>query len=427
MSSESILLKNIENPNSADIHEYKKIGGYRSLQKALERTQGEIIDEVKKAKLRGRGGAAFPTAIKWTFASADPKFPKYILCNADEGEPGTFKDRYILERNPHLLIEGIIISGYAIGAESGYIYLRGEYPKAKKILERAIEQAYANGFLGEDILRKGVQFHLAVYQGAGAYICGEETALMESLEGDRGSPRIKPPFPVNVGVWKKPTIINNVETLSNIPYIIKIGGESYAKIGSAGSPGPKLYCVSGHVEKPGVYELPMGTSLREIIYTHGGGIRGGKKLKAVIPGGISTSVLPSDRIDCPMDFDSMPKHESMLGSGGVIVMDESTCLVRVCYRSLRFFEHESCGKCTPCREGTGWLRNILERIENGEGNEDDIDLMLSVADHIVGKTFCPLGDRAASVVQSFIKEFRSEFEEHIKGATCSTSTDKGMD
>lgn len=415
---ETVLLKNIENKNSADIGEYKKAGGYSSLSAALAMQPKEIIEEVKKSNLRGRGGAGFPVAMKWTFASADPKFPKYLLCNADEGEPGTFKDRPILEKNPHLLIEGMVISGYALGAEYGYIYLRGEYPEAKNILNRAIKQAYDNAILGDDILGKKVKFHLAVHQGAGAYICGEETALIESLEGDRGQPRIKPPFPVNVGVFSRPTVVNNVETLSNLPFIIQIGGEAYAKIGSPECPGPKLYCVSGHIEKPGVYELPMGTTLKEIIYTHCGGMKGGKKLKAVIPGGISTPVLPPEMIDCKMDFVNMPKQGSMLGSGAVIVMDETVCLVEVCYRALKFFEHESCGKCTPCREGTGWLRSILGRIEQGGGMEGDIDLLLSVSSSILGKTFCPLGDGAASVVQNFIKHFRSEFEEHIRAKAC---------
>jgi len=415
---ERVLLKNIDNPSSAEITEYRRAGGYESLSRALGLLPKDIIDEVKKSGLRGRGGAGFPVAMKWTFAAADPKFPKYLLCNADEGEPGTFKDRPILERNPHLLIEGMAISAYALGAEYGYIYLRGEYPAAKGILNRAISQAYENGFLGDNISGKGIKFHLAVHQGAGAYICGEETALIESLEGDKGQPRIKPPFPVNVGAFGKPTIVNNVETLSNLPHIVTIGGDEYAKIGSSDCPGPKLYCVSGHVERPGVYELPMGTSLREIIFTHCGGIKDGKKLKAVIPGGISTPVLPPDKIDCPMDFVNMPKHGSMLGSGAVIVMDESVCLVKVCYRALKFFEHESCGKCTPCREGTEWLRKILGRIEKGEGQEGDIDLLLAVSGNIMGKTFCPLGDGAASVVQNFIRHFRPEFEAHVKTKSC---------
>ncbi len=411
----SYLLRNIENPNSTDLGEYEKAGGYQGLRKALETEPKALIEEVKKSGLRGRGGAGFPTGMKWTFANADPKFPKYLLCNADEGEPGTFKDRPILEKNPHLLIEGMAVSGHALKAQYGYIYLRGEYPHAGNVLNAAIKQAYEKGYLGENIMGKGVKFELTVHQGAGAYICGEETALIESLEGKRGQPRIKPPFPVNVGAFALPTVVNNVETLSNIPVIMEIGAEAYSKIGSPDCPGPKLYSVSGHVQRPGVYELPMGTTLREIIYTHAGGIRGGKTLKAVIPGGISTPVLPPDKIDCPMDFVSMPKHGSMLGSGAVMVFDESVCLVRVCLRAMRFFEHESCGKCTPCREGTGWLRRVLERIEKGRAEKDDIDIMSDIAGNILGKTFCPLGDGAATVVINFLKHFRPEFEEHLKG------------
>ncbi len=410
---EKILLRNIDNPNSADIGEYIKAGGYKAISKAIEMKPSGIIDEVKRSGLRGRGGAGFPTGMKWAFAAADPKMPRYMLCNADEGEPGTFKDRPILEKNPHLLIEGMVISGYALEAEYGYIYLRGEYPKAKDILEDAIKQAHDKGYLGNSVIGKGIRFHLHVHQGAGAYICGEETALIESLEGKRGQPRIKPPFPVNEGFLSKPTIINNVETLANIPYIIEIGADAYAGIGSPDCPGPKLYSVSGHVKRPGVYELPMGTTLREIIYTHCGGIRDDKKLKAVIPGGISTPILPADGIDCPMDFVNMPKRGSMLGSGAVMVFDETVDLVKVCYRAIKFFEHESCGKCTPCREGVGWMRAILERISNGSGRDGDIDLLIEVSNNIAGKTFCPLGDGAAMVVQNFAKHFRSEFEEKI--------------
>lgn len=415
---EKVLLKNIDNPNSSDINEYLKSGGYQSLSKALGLQPKDILEEVKKAGLRGRGGAGFPTGMKWSFAVADPKFPKYLLCNADEGEPGTFKDRPILEKNPHLLIEGMVISGYALGSEYGYIYLRGEYPHAGDILNRAISEAYGRSYLGDNIIGKNIKFHLFVYQGAGAYICGEETALIESIEGKKGQPRNKPPFPVNSGAWDMPTIVNNVETLSNIPYIMEIGGEAYSKIGSRDCPGPKLYSVSGCVEKPGIYELPMGTSLRDIIYKHAGGIRDGKKLKAVIPGGISTPVLPADSIDCAMDFVAMPRAGSMLGSGAVIAMDESVCMVRVTHRALKFFEHESCGKCVPCREGTDWLRKILERIENGGGREGDIGLLSDVAENISGKTFCPLGDGAAGVVTGMLKHFRNEFEEHVKQGKC---------
>lgn len=406
---EQVLLKNTGNPGSARIEEYLKAGGYRSLPKALARQPKEIIDIVRQSGLRGRGGAGFPTGTKWSFVAADPKTPKYLVCNADEGEPGTFKDKPILEKNPHLLIEGMAIAGYALGAQSGYIYLRGEYPFARQVLEGAIAEAAERGFLGDNVAGAGVKFHLHLRQGAGAYICGEETALLESLEGRRGQPRSRPPFPANVGAWGMPTSVNNVETLANVPYIMEIGAEAYSKIGTQGSPGPKLFCVSGCVEKPGVYELPMGTTLREIIYTHAGGIRGGKKLKAVFPGGISTPVLPADRIDCPMDFVSMTKFESMLGSGAVIVLDESVSMVQVAWRALKFFEHESCGKCTPCREGTGWLRKILERQAAGQGRAEDIQTLQTVAAGMSGRCFCPLGDGAAATLSSILKHFGGEF------------------
>jgi NADH-quinone oxidoreductase subunit F len=412
------LLRGIEDPATAGIAGYRLMGGYRSLRKAMETGRRDIIEEVRKSGLRGRGGAGFPTGIKWLFASADPKFPKCVICNADEGEPGTFKDRPILEHKPHLLIEGMVIAAYALMAEYGYIYLRAEYPAARHALERAIGEAYAEGFLGEDVLGKGVRLNLFLHTGAGAYICGEETALIESLEGKRGQPRLKPPFPVNSGAFSMPTIVNNVETLANIPYIIEVGAEAYARIGSRECPGPKLFSVSGHVERPGVYELPMGTTLRDLIYEHCGGVRGGKKLKAVIPGGVSTPVIPADKIDCRMDFITMRSYGSMLGSGGVIVFDEGTCLVRVCRRISQFYERESCGKCTPCREGTGWLRSVLERIENGNGKAGDIELLLDIARNVAGKTFCSLGESAASAVQHFIKYFRDEFEGHIRESKC---------
>jgi len=415
---DTFLLKNIDRPGSAGIGEYRKAGGYENLKKALGMKPEDIIEAVKKSGLRGRGGAGFPTGMKWDFANRDPKFPKYLVCNADEGEPGTFKDRPILEKNPHLLIEGMAISAYALKSEQGYIYLRAEYPAAKDILEQAIKEAREANVLGENIFGSGFNFDLAVHRGAGAYICGEETALIESLEGKRGQPRLKPPFPVNSGAWGMPTIVNNVETLSNLPLIIGIGPEKYAEIGSEECPGPKLFSVSGFVEKPGVYELPMGVTLKEIIYDHCGGIKGGGTLKAVIPGGISTPVLPPDMIDCKMDFVNLPKAGSMLGSGAVMVFDESVCLVRVCMRAMKFFEHESCGKCTPCREGTGWLRNILERIENGFGRKGDVELLQEVASNIAGKTFCPLGEGAASVVLNFIKHFGDEFEQHVSQKTC---------
>ena len=411
---EKILLRNTDNPHSAHIDEYMKAGGYSALQRALEMKPAEIVDEVKRSGLRGRGGAGFPTGMKWSITIADPVTPKYLICNADEGEPGTFKDRGILEKNPHLLLEGIVISAYALGAAQGYIYLRGEYRGSENILLRAVQEACEKDYLGNDILGKGIAFHVHVHSGAGAYICGEETALIESLEGKRGQPRIKPPFPVNKGFLMKPTVVNNVETLANIPYIIEIGGEAYARIGSPGCPGPKLYSVSGHVKDPGLYELPMGTSLREIIYTHCGGIMNDRELKAVIPGGISSPVLTPDKIDCPMDFDHLPRVGSLHGSGAVIVFDETVDMARVCLRIITFFENESCGKCTPCREGVGWLRSIIERICNGAGRSDDLDLLKEVSHNIHGKTLCPLGDSAAMVVQSFIGNFRDEFADRIR-------------
>ncbi len=412
---ERFLLKGIENPNSADINFYIEQGGYQALQKALEIAPADVIDMVRKANLRGRGGVGFSTGMKWYFCSLNKDIsPKYLIANADEGEPGTFKDRTILEKRPHLLIEGMVIAGYAYGAEYGYIYLRGEYPKAKVILNKAIEEAYSKGYLGYNIIGKGVKFHLMVHQGAGAYICGEASSLLESLEGKRGHPRIPYYRLANVGAWGKPTIVNNVETLSNVPLIIQIGPEEYRKIGPSNSPGPKLFAISGHVNKPGLYELPMGTSLRELIYTHAGGIKGGKKLKAVIPGGISTPVLPADKIECAMDFDSMKKAGSELGSGAVMVIDETTCMVRVLWRALKFYEHESCGKCTPCREGTGWLRRIVERIENGKGRDDDIEVINDILDNIRDRCFCPLGESLPIVIEPMLMHFKDEFEEHIR-------------
>jgi NADH-quinone oxidoreductase subunit F len=407
---EKVLLRGA---GSACIDEYIKAGGYGALKKALDMKPFDVIDEVRRSGLRGRGGAGFPTGMKWSFAVADPQTPKYLLCNADEGEPGTFKDRAILERNPQLLIEGMVISGYAIGAAQGYIYLRGEYRNIRDILSNAIREAYDKRCLGDNILGRGVGFHLHVHCGAGAYICGEETALIESLEGKRGQPRNKPPFPVNEGFSLKPTIVNNVETLVNIPYIIEIGADAYSKIGSPESPGPKLYSVSGHVQRPGVYELPMGVPLGEIIYTHCGGIIGDKRLKAVIPGGISTPVLTPEKIDCKMDFRSLAMAGSLLGSGAVVAFDETSDMVKICLRIARFFEHESCGKCTPCREGVGWMRAILARIDAGAGRDEDLDLLMEVSNNILGKTFCPLGDSAASAVQSYVRNFRDEFKGKI--------------
>ncbi len=407
----SYLLDVARNRN---IEEYEKAGGYQGLGKALFMEPGQVVEEVKKSGLRGRGGAGFPTGMKWMFMASDPKSPRYIVCNADEGEPGTFKDKALIDKNPHVLLEGMAIAGHALMAGLGYIYLRAEYPEERGILEAALKEARAKGYLGENVMGSGKKFDIHVHMGAGAYICGEETALIDSLEGKRGQPRLKPPFPVNSGLWGMPTMVNNVETLSNLPFIMREGALRYAGIGDPSCPGNKLFPVSGHVERPGVYELPMGTPLREIIYEHAGGIKNGKALKAVIPGGISAPVLAPDQIDCPMDFVSVQKAGSMLGSGAVMVFDEDTCIVRVALRTLEFFEHESCGKCTPCREGTGWLKAILERIETKQGHGGDIQLLEDVCRNIAGNTFCPLGDGAASAALGFIRHFREEFTEHIR-------------
>jgi len=415
---EPMLLKRINITNAADIDVAMAHGAYASVDKAFSTRPIDVIDEVRRSGLRGRGGAGFPSGTKWSFAAMDPKRPKYLICNADEGEPGTFKDRFILERDPHLLIEGMLIAGYAIGADQGYIYVRGEYPAAFGILGRAIKQAYAKGLLGKNIRGKGVSFDLAVHRGAGAYICGEETSLIESLEGRRGQPRVRPPFPANAGAWGKPTVVNNVETLANVPFVIALGSDAYAGLGVEGSSGTKLFSVSGAVNRPGGYELPMGTTLREIIYTHAGGIRGGRGLKAVIPGGVSTPMLTPEHLDVKMDFNSLPTSGSMLGSGAVIVMDDLTCMVRATAVIVRFFEHESCGKCTPCREGTGWFSRIYNRMLRGAGRENDIDVLLDICRKMRGKCFCPLGEGALQPVMSSIRYFQADYERCIRSGGC---------
>jgi NADH-quinone oxidoreductase subunit F len=377
-----------------------------------------LIELVKKSGLRGRGGAGFPTGLKWGFVPKDSTKPKYLCCNADEGEPGTFKDRTLIEKNPHQLIEGIIISSYAIGANLAFIYIRGEFFFGAKRLEETIKEAYQRGFLGKNILGSNFDLDIIVYRGAGAYICGEETSLMESIEGKRALTRLKPPFPAVVGLYGDPTVINNVETLSNIPHIVLNGAEWYASIGMPKCTGTKIYSISGHVNQPGNYELPMGTNLKDLIYNYAGGIKDGKKLKAVIPGGVSTPVLDAEHIDVKMDFDSICEVGSMLGSGAVIVMDETTCMVRVAWRISKFFEHESCGKCTPCREGSRWVRMIMERIEKGEGKEEDLDLLLDICDNITGKTVCPMGDSVGIPIVSTLQKFREEYEFHIKNKRC---------
>ncbi|MBI3405007.1 MAG: NADH-quinone oxidoreductase subunit NuoF [Acidobacteria bacterium] len=404
------------NPDSHTIDAYLQHDGYKAEEKALKTMTPEtIIDEVKKSNLRGRGGAGFPTGMKWSFVPKDSPKPKYVLCNADESEPGTCKDRPLMELDPHQLIEGMVIAGRAVGARQGYIYIRGEYRYVQDILDVAILEAYSRGFLGRKIFGTDFTFDLYTHTGAGAYECGEESALMESLEGKRGYPRIRPPFPAVVGLYGCPTVINNVETLSSVPAIILNGGEAYAGRGTPKNGGTRVFCVSGHVNKPGLYELPMGFNLLRMINEVAGGIRGGKKLKAVIPGGSSTPVLKAEECDIPMDFDSVAKAGSMLGSGAVVIIDEETCMVDLARRIMKFYAHESCGWCIPCREGTTWLRKLLERFHDGGGRPEDIPLVNELSQNMLGKTFCPLGDAAAMPTISIVKKFRNEFEAHLGG------------
>ncbi len=404
-------------PGIPDLHKinvYEKEGGYGALKKALGMKPDDVIEEVKKSNLRGRGGACFPAGLKWSFMPKNSEKPKYLCVNADEGEPGTFKDREIIEHNPHALIEGTLIASYAMGVTTAYVYIRGEYVKWMKILEAAIEEAYDKKYIGKNIAGSKYSVDMYVHRGAGAYICGEESSLMNSLEGERGYPRVKPPFPAQYGLWGCPTTINNVETLANVPVIINNGADWYIKIGVEKHPGTLLYGVSGHVNNPGVFELPTGVLLTDLIYKYGGGVRSGKKLKAVIPGGSSTPILRGDSIEgVRMDADSLMEAGSSIGTGGVIVMDEDTDIPDIIERISRFYHHESCGQCTPCREGTGWMEKIIKRINRGEGKLKDLDVLLDVANNIEGNTICALGDAAAWPVQSAIKRFRDEFEAKI--------------
>ena len=413
-----VLTQRFGIPDAPRLDVYVQNNGYEGLKKALSTAPDEVIAEVKKSALRGRGGAGFNAGMKWSFVPNQNPKPKYIVCNADESEPGTCKDRVLIEYDPHQLIEGILIAGYAIHSNQGYIYIRGEYRYLMDILNRAIEEAYAGGYLGKNILGSGYDFDLATHTGAGAYECGEETALLNSLEGLRGYPRVKPPFPAVVGLYGCPTIVNNVETLSNVPHIVRNGGEWYAKIGTPNNGGTRLFALSGHIERPGIYELPMGIPLRRIIDEVGGGVWKGKKLKCVIPGGSSCPVLTAAEIDVPMDFDSLAKIGSMLGSGGVVVLDEDTCMVKAAWRIMKFYAHESCGWCIPCREGTAWLKALLERFHGNGGMAEDIDTALDVSYNILGKTLCPLGDAAAMPTISILKKFRHEFEEHLTLGCC---------
>jgi NADH-quinone oxidoreductase subunit F len=393
-----------------------QLGAYQALDKALKQfTPEQLIDEVKKSNLRGRGGAGFSTGMKWSFVPKNLPKPKYVICNADESEPGTCKDRPLMEMDPHQLIEGISIAGRAIDAHRGFIYIRGEYRYVLDIVETAIEEAYSRGYLGKNILGSGFDFDLLIHTGAGAYECGEESALMESLEGKRGNPRIKPPFPAVVGLYGCPTIINNVETLSAVPAIILEGGEAYANRGTPKNGGTRLLCVSGHVNKPGIYEIPLGMNMKKFLEEVAGGVRGGKKLKAIIPGGSSCPLFKADEIDIAMDYDTVAKAGSMLGSGGMVVIDEETCMVDMARRIMHFYAHESCGWCIPCREGTSWLQKTLDRFHAGYGRQEDIGLIGDLASNMLGRTFCPLGDAAAMPTISIVKKFRNEFEDHLQG------------
>jgi NADH-quinone oxidoreductase subunit F len=424
MTYQPVLTSHINEPSSYTLDFYmKNLRGYEGLRKALTLKPNDIIEQVKASGLRGRGGAGFPTGMKWQFVLKDTPKPKYICCNADESEPGTFKDHVLMERNPHLLIEGCAISCYAIGAKVAYIYIRGEFYHVQQILEAEIEKAYTAGYLGKNIFGSGFDCDVFVHRGAGAYEAGEETALIESLEGKRAQPRLKPPFPAVEGLYNCPTAVNNVETLCNVPLVILNGAEWFAKLGPEKNGGPKLFCVSGHVKKPGVYEASMNTTLRELIYDYAGGVRGDRQLKAIIPGGSSVPLMLPEQLDTPASFDAIQKAGSLLGSAGLIVLDDTVCMVWLAMNLLHFYRHESCGKCTPCREGCDWLYKLLQRLERGEGREKDLDLLFGVSNNIIGKTLCAFGDAAATPVLSTMKLFRPEYEAHVREGRCTLPAD----
>lgn len=425
--SRKLLLKHIDVPGIRSFEVYRQKGGYNAVEKALkEMSSEEVVEQVKTSGLRGRGGAGFPTGLKWSFLAKPEGVPRYLVCNADESEPGTFKDRYLMTHIPHILIEGMIVSSYALGAKTSFIYVRGEMMPQIKILENAIAEAKAAGFLGKNILGTGYDLEIYVQPGGGAYICGEETALLESLEGNRGNPRIKPPFPAVAGLYNCPTVVNNVESIAATVDVINGGGEEYSKVGIGRSTGTKLISASGNINKPGVYEIELGLPVEEFIYSdeYCGGIAGGKQLKAVVAGGSSVPILPANLIlktaegnPRLMSYESLSEggfeSGTMLGSGGFIVFDEDQCIVRNTLNYTQFYHHESCGQCSPCREGTGWMERVLEKIENGQGSQEHIDMLVEIAGNIEGKTICPLGDAAAWPVASAIRHFREEFEWHV--------------
>jgi NADH-quinone oxidoreductase subunit F len=414
-----LLFKDIDTPGLTGIDVYRANGGYAALAATVgPKTPDECIEIVKASGLRGRGGAGFPAGLKWSFVPKGSPKPKYLVCNADESEPGTFKDRELMEKNPHLLIEGMILAAYAIQANVGYLYLRGEFAYIERIFQKAIAEARAAGFLGDHVAGSGFRFELHTHLGAGAYICGEETALLSSLEGFRGQPRLKPPFPAVEGLYGCPTVVNNVETLMNVPHILQHGAAWFRQWGTEKSPGTKIFSVSGPVKRPGNYEVPLGLPLSTLIQEHCGGIHDGLAIKAVIPGGSSVEMLPARLLDTGLDFESMVAAGTLLGSGGVIVIDNKTCIVDALYNITRFYEHESCGKCTPCREGTYWMTEVFERLERGEGRPTDVDLLWDVADNIMGKSFCALGDAAAMPVMGAIRHFRDEFDYHVTHKKC---------
>ncbi|HJU04989.1 MAG TPA: NADH-quinone oxidoreductase subunit NuoF [Nitrospiraceae bacterium] len=417
MAHEKILLKNMETPGyGGSLREYEQTGGYTALKKILGKVpQTDVIETVKKSGLRGRGGAGFPTGVKWGFIPKDHAGPKYLCCNADESEPGTFKDRQLIERDPHQILEGIVIACYAIGAETAYIYIRGEFVLGAKILETALAEARGAGYVGRNLVGSGVNVEIWVHRGAGAYICGEETALLESLEGKRGLPRVKPPFPATHGLYNKPTVINNVETLANLPHIFNKGAEWFASIGSPPkSTGTRIFCVSGHVKRPGNYEVPMGITFRELIEEHAGGMRSDKPLKAIIPGGASAAFFTPEHLDVKLDFESVAQAGSMLGSGGVTVMEEGTSMPWAALRLMEFFYHESCGKCTPCREGSSWLVQTMRRIVAGHGRMADLETLADLCQNIAGRTVCAFGDAEIAPIMSTLKYWRHEYEQLIQ-------------
>lgn len=418
MKYEKVLTKGIGEVDLTRIENYEAQGGYQALRKALKgMTPQEVHGEVKRANLRGRGGAGFPAGVKWGFLPDDGR-PRYLCCNADESEPGTFNNRMLIEYNPHLLIEGILLAAYAVRASRSFIYLRGEFRKGFRVLTAAIEQARAKGYLGDKILGSDFSQEIVVHRGAGAYICGEETGLLSSLEGGRGEPRIKPPFPAVAGLYGMPTVVNNVETLCNVPFIIERGADWFLSIGTEKSPGTKIFSVSGMVRRPGNYELPLGIPLRELIEDVAGGLLPGRRLKAVQPGGASSPVLLPEHLDIPLDFDSVQQAGSILGTAGVMVFDDTVCMVRTALYYADFFSHESCGQCTPCREGTAWTARLLRKIERGEGTRDDIEVLKSLRSAMSGTTICLLSDFSITYLQSVLKHFAHEFEAHIEGRAC---------